>query len=209
MLLLEVDAATLESIATTSCEQPLSSIFRNGSRLFDHPGSVQRFQQAMQAWIAHASVSQELNAPPTWQDAAQRELLDVLSEVLASSSSEPSIKLADANRVSIVNRALDYMHAHIEESLQVIDICAALKVSRRTLQSCFQHVMGVNPQQFLRAHRLSQVRKDLLNNQGELQIKDVVERWGFWHLSRFAESYRKQFGELPSSTLQKGRSLTR
>jgi AraC family ethanolamine operon transcriptional activator len=31
-------------------------------------------------------------------------------------------------------------------------------------------------------------------------VQDIAARWGFWHLSHFANDYRRMFGELPSET---------
>jgi AraC family ethanolamine operon transcriptional activator len=33
-------------------------------------------------------------------------------------------------------------------------------------------------------------------------IQDIASHWGFWHLSQFAQDYKKLFGELPSATLK-------
>jgi len=33
-------------------------------------------------------------------------------------------------------------------------------------------------------------------------VQDIAARWGFWHLSHFANDYRRMFGELPSETLR-------
>ena len=104
----------------------------------------------------------------------------------------------------LVKRAREYILSHIDTPLQIIAVCRALRVSRRTLQYSFQEVLGINPASFLRVLRLNGARKDLLNRgpNGLLQIKDVVPRWGFWHLSRFSAEYRQLFGELPSATLR-------
>ena len=208
MLLLEIEARKLEQLIESHCERSMGDIFRHGACQFEDSRVVDRFTDKIEQWLESAA-SVRHSAPGTvraWQQAAERDLLDVLADVLSSSHiDEPAFRMADANRVTTVSRALDYMHAHIDEALQVIDICEALQVSRRTLQNCFQSVTGTNPQSFLRAHRLSGARSDLLRQDQPVQIKDVVEKWGFWHLSRFSDCYRKQFGELPSVTVQRAR----
>ncbi|MBC7037378.1 AraC family transcriptional regulator, partial [Salmonella enterica subsp. enterica serovar Enteritidis] len=55
----------------------------------------------------------------------------------------------------------------------------------------------------LRVHRLWLVRKRLLA--GADSVKAVARAFGFWHLSDFSRSYRNQFGEPPSQTLERGR----
>ena len=33
-------------------------------------------------------------------------------------------------------------------------------------------------------------------------IRDIANRYGFWHMGQFAADYKKLFGELPSKTLK-------
>ena len=40
---------------------------------------------------------------------------------------------------------------------------------------------------------------------GPDSVKAVALAFGFWHLSDFSRSYRDQFGETPSQTLERGR----
>ena len=40
---------------------------------------------------------------------------------------------------------------------------------------------------------------------GADSVKAVALAFGFWHLSDFSRSYRDQFGETPSQTLELGR----
>ena len=103
----------------------------------------------------------------------------------------------------IVERAREYMRAHIDEPITVADLCTVLKVSRRTLQYSFQDILNLNPVSFLRALRLNGVRRALKSAEhGHDSIADIAARWGFWHLSHFAADYKVMFGELPSDTLR-------
>ncbi|MEN9486213.1 MAG: hypothetical protein RJB37_4093 [Pseudomonadota bacterium] len=107
------------------------------------------------------------------------------------------------HRHRLVARAQDHMREHVEEPLTVEDLCRALKVSRRTLQYSFQEVLQLNPVSYLRAMRLNGVRRMLKSGGPERQsVQDIAARWGFWHLSHFANDYRRMFGELPSETLR-------
>ena len=107
------------------------------------------------------------------------------------------------SRSFIVQKARAFAVAHIHEPLQVIDICRATGVSRRALQVSFQDVLGINPLSYVRLVRLNGARQALLHPTKGLQVKDVVAKWGFWHLSRFSAEYRELFGELPSETLRR------
>ncbi len=75
-------------------------------------------------------------------------------------------------------------------------------VSWRTLDYAFREVFGVTPKQYLQATRLDCVRKELCRNGPAVKITEVAAEWSFWHMGKFAADYRRQFGELPSETLQ-------
>jgi AraC family ethanolamine operon transcriptional activator len=32
-------------------------------------------------------------------------------------------------------------------------------------------------------------------------VREIAQRWGFWHTGEFAAAYRRLFGELPSQRL--------
>jgi AraC-like DNA-binding protein len=83
----------------------------------------------------------------------------------------------------------------------VAEVCARLRVSRRTLQNSFHLLAGTTPLDFMRAIRLNAVR-DRLRGSGhvELTVGQAASDWGFDHLSHFAERYGALFGELPSRT---------
>ena len=81
----------------------------------------------------------------------------------------------------------------------------SLGVSRRWLQLSFNEVLRVGPLAYLRAMRLGGARRMLANGTAGMQVKDAVEAFGFWHLSRFSHDYRCLFGELPSETLRRAK----
>lgn len=141
---------------------------------------------------------------------------DILQEVLGRvtpivlahlGSSGPS--KTSVGRYQLVQRAREFVLDRVEapDPVQIIDVCRALNVSRRTLQYSFEEVLGLNPATYLRVLRLNRARRDLVaaHDVNAAQVKDVVSRWGFWHLSRFSAEYREMYGELPSVTLKNAR----
>ncbi len=146
--------------------------------------------------------------PAMLQYAAMQKGLEhaLLSSVVKAvdHTDDPSRSLASpTTRHAIVSRAQEYMREHVEEPLTVEDLCRVLGVSRRTLQYSFQEVLQLNPVSYLRAMRLNGVRRMLKASEPErASVQDIAARWGFWHLSHFANDYRRMFGELPSETLR-------
>ncbi|MBN3742038.1 MULTISPECIES: helix-turn-helix domain-containing protein [Burkholderia] len=150
-----------------------------------------------------------LSSPETYADArVQRELRgevgNVLVDLLTYRMPEPSNRLTHACRADIVRRVHDYVIGHPEAPVDVLSLCAQLRVSRRTMQNSFQSVVQTSPLHYVRSLRLSQVRRMLLDTrQAEVPISDAAARWGFIHLGHFANAYKAQFGELPSTTARR------
>lgn len=137
---------------------------------------------------------------------ARKALRDDLLEYLFCLliDAEPPRRQPDVTRYTytdIVNRSRQYLLATPNEPTGVLELSRRLRVSRRTLQTAFLEVAGVTPHVYLRAIRLSSVRRLLLQNSVErLGIRDAAARWGFVHMGKFAAEYRTMFGYLPSDT---------
>ncbi len=105
-------------------------------------------------------------------------------------------------RYQLVQQARSHIDAHLGDVFTVADVCKALGVSRRTLQTCFEEVLQINPIAYIRAVRLNAVRRELKRaTAGRDTVSDIASRWGFWHLGHFSADYKRMFGELPSATL--------
>lgn len=103
----------------------------------------------------------------------------------------------------VVRKAQKYALERMAEPITVGDLCAHTHTSRRTLQACFEQVVGTSPAAFLKVARLNGVHHQLQLGLGRRSIADVAAEWGFWHLSQFAADYRRLFGELPSATARR------
>lgn len=133
----------------------------------------------------------------------QASVLASLFDVGALPASEPAALPARPRRQSVVSEAREYVLVNRDRAVSVPELCERLHVSRRTLQYCFQDVLGMAPATYLRTIRLNGARRDLSNASRETRsVQDVAAAWGFWHLSQFATDYRKLFGMRPSDTLK-------
>lgn len=133
----------------------------------------------------------------------QQDLLDSLAKLLVTSRCvEEKHYKTRVNYQSIVTKARDYILNSPHEIITVANLCQYMNVSRRTLQNCFQSILGISPNVYLRAIRLNAVRRELRSNySGHQTVQDAAMTWGFWHMSQFAADYHSLFGELPSTTL--------
>lgn len=118
-----------------------------------------------------------------------------------------SMPTLNINHYRVVAGIRDYIIANRDHAITVPDLCRQFCVSRRTLQYCFQEVLGMPPAAYLRTIRLNGARRDLRNTAScHATVQDIAAAWGFWHLSQFASDYKDLFGELPSASLR-ARSL--
>lgn len=101
-----------------------------------------------------------------------------------------------------VRVAMDYIHDHAHEAITAPDIARAACVSMRALQAGFQEELEMSPMAYLRNVRLDRAHADLLAAPVGTSVSEVAMRWGFAHLGRFAEQYRRKFGVLPSETVR-------
>ncbi|WP_093559417.1 helix-turn-helix domain-containing protein [Pseudoduganella namucuonensis] len=128
-------------------------------------------------------------------------LLAALLGVLDRSGVEPAAALSFQRRRRVVARVRDYILAHRDRPLTVPELCAQAHVSRRTLQYCFEDVLGMSPTLYLRRLRLNGVRRQLLDPGARPRpIGAVAADWGFGSFSQFSSDYRKLFGESPSAS---------
>ncbi|MGV2288378.1 helix-turn-helix domain-containing protein [Trinickia sp. YCB016] len=137
------------------------------------------------------------------RDSLQALVLASLFDLSLQPRSEAALP-AKPRRQWIVSQARDYVLANRARPVGVPELCEQLHVSRRTLQYCFQDVLGMAPATFLRTIRLNGARRDLSSNAsgGALTVQDVAAAWGFWHLSQFATDYKRLFGKRPSDSLR-------
>ncbi|WP_028221648.1 helix-turn-helix domain-containing protein [Paraburkholderia oxyphila] len=132
----------------------------------------------------------------------QAELLAALFDACTADDAQADVSVDQASRRRwIVAQARDYVLAHRSRPVGVPELCEQLLVSRRTLQYCFQDVLGMAPATYLRALRLNGARRDLCGRTAG-SVQDVAAAWGFWHLSQFATDYRRMFGMRPSEALR-------
>ncbi|QCP47721.1 helix-turn-helix domain-containing protein [Trinickia violacea] len=165
-------------------------------------GHVLDGARASQAPLAHVA-GDSLQA---WVLAS---LFDLCSQSRESQASRGEAALpAKPRRQWIVSQARDYVLANRARPVGVPELCAQLHVSRRTLQYCFQDVLGMAPATFLRTIRLNGARRDLCSGSSSdaRTVQDVAAAWGFWHLSQFATDYKKLFGKRPSDSLRERRA---
>lgn len=133
----------------------------------------------------------------------QQAVMMAMLSMLDTSEVDSAVSNSFVRRQRIVAQARDYVLAHRDQVITVPELCERLHVSRRTLQYCFEGVLGISPIQYLRIIRLNGARRHLREDlSGSRTVRDVAADWGFWHFSQFSSDYRKLFGQSPSESLR-------
>jgi AraC family transcriptional regulator, ethanolamine operon transcriptional activator len=103
-----------------------------------------------------------------------------------------------------MTRAEEYLRANLSQPFNLRALASAVGTSHRMLEHHFRRTYGVSPLTWHRSMRLDTVRRDLRRayRNGE-SVTAIAMRWGFHHLGRFSEEYRRLFGERPVDTLRR------
>lgn len=106
-------------------------------------------------------------------------------------------------RKRLVDQACERLMAQVDEPESLLSVCSRLGVSVRKLNYCFQDVLGISPNKYHKLLRLNGVHRALSQARPGDSVQDLAALWGFWHLSQFAQDYKRQFKVLPSETLRR------
>jgi AraC-like DNA-binding protein len=105
-----------------------------------------------------------------------------------------------------LKRALEWLRRNPDSEVGLEALSAVAGVRPRTLEEHFKQVLGTTPLGWVRTTRLAKARQALLGADDRTTVTGVALASGFNQLGRFAGTYRRRFGELPSETLKMRRS---
>lgn len=174
-----------------------------------HPSAMERLSRLYGA-ISGSSSEDSAGLPaPDLSDTASAWAQNVLTAHLAANLSASSQDLPKESRrvrrhFLVVQRTEQFMRSHLRNDIYVREMCAAAGVSERSLRYAFDALLGISPNRYLAMLRLCTACRNLAaSGVSRRSVKSVALSCGLWDLSRFADSYRKVFGELPHSTLMR------
>ena len=138
-----------------------------------------------------------------------KQTLDTLAELLVSSllhnhghNYHADMYANDEHKEpDYIQRVKHYIKQSWHEPISLDDIMAVAQVSKRNLYQGFQQHLGMPPMHYLKNVRLDQVHQQIKTGKGA-SVTQVAVRCGFTHLGRFANEYKRRFGESPSVTMQ-------
>lgn len=193
--------------------EDLTGSYHRGSLMFDYSIDLTKSSGAMLKRMVNYMVSElQHNDLAKINPGLLRCYDEMLLTALLSLPNNQWEKLNDDHyhhvAPRLVRRAEEYMQAHLDEAITTTDLLRICCCSRSALFATFQKARGYTPKEFLSEQRLQSVRQGLRKAQPEASVASIASECGFTHLGRFANAYRKRFGELPSETLRLNPSLS-
>ncbi|MBL8154493.1 MAG: helix-turn-helix transcriptional regulator [Anaerolineae bacterium] len=121
-------------------------------------------------------------------------LVEQLAVILLRSSHRGEDTGLSPDHAEIVNRALQWLHAHSHENILMSDVARTVNLSPVHFRQVFRRAMGVSPKQYLFALRL-QTSKCLLMH--DRPVSEVAELAGFGSPQEFSKAFRRLTGVTP------------
>jgi len=200
VVLVAIDERFLQEQLTRDFEQALFASHAGPVVVAQGAEHVVTFQQTLLGILDELSRSPGALDSRQAQRAMQRRALNAMASVATVRAARGLPLPPPSTRAYIVDTAIEFMGNRLADPISITDICEKLRVCPRTLGYSFNTVLGVSPTRLLLAMRLSRVRRDLAAASPGASIQAIAARWGFWHMGRFAQQYRRAFGERPSDT---------
>jgi AraC family transcriptional regulator, ethanolamine operon transcriptional activator len=119
----------------------------------------------------------------------------------------PSAEIVEPlhSRARVARAVLKILHERLDNPPGITELCLAVGAKERTLHLSCVEAFGRPPAALLAELRLNAAHRALSHPQEAISVTAVAAHYGFAHFGRFAEIYRRQFGELPSLTLSRAR----
>ncbi|MDT7746170.1 MAG: hypothetical protein QOE59_5248, partial [Actinomycetota bacterium] len=102
-----------------------------------------------------------------------------------------------------VRRAVEAIRSDPAQPFTPTGLARLAGGSTRTLHDGFRRHLDTTPMAYLRLVRLERAHAELrAADPRGTTVAEVAHRWGFSHVSRFAQAYRRVYGRAPGETLR-------
>ncbi|NBD23635.1 AraC family transcriptional regulator [Paenibacillus glycinis] len=122
-------------------------------------------------------------------------LLALLAELGRQGEQRDERPYGSRKKTRLLQEAVEYVHLHYRDKINLDDAAAKLGISRSTLNRLFRSRANDSFAGFVNAYRLE--RSSLLLRSGELPIRDAALECGFADGKHFRTLFRRRFGMTP------------
>ncbi|MEA3433846.1 MAG: helix-turn-helix domain-containing protein, partial [Campylobacterota bacterium] len=167
------------------------------SRFFIKPHMPQLFVAGITAWISFLKNNYQLLLSADKYGMIESE---ILKDIFGCLMIEKISKMKSGFKIE---KARDFLHASLNESLDSMSLSHELGISQRQMERLFKANYGITPKRYLLNLRLNAARKELLlSHPTNSTISAIALKYNFFDLNHFSKAYKLMFNELPSQTLQ-------
>ncbi len=125
-------------------------------------------------------------------------LFFVIVLYMPASNPQKRIKLnTSAEYPRRINRALEFIDSHLDQSLQLDDVARASHFSAYHFHRIFHALVGETVNEYVSRKRLEKAAKRLISRP-ELSITNVSEAGGYSSSANFSKAFKLYFGLSPS-----------
>ncbi|NOH62597.1 AraC family transcriptional regulator [Vibrio sp. RE88] len=129
--------------------------------------------------------------------------LQILSEMFAHLDQQRSVERQPSKvlkKHSRIDEIINYIEAHLEESLTLQHIAAQFSMSSSNLQKRFRDHLGLTVNSYIRSRRLRIAKQHL--EQGLVTITEAAYEAGYKHPANFTNAFKKTFGFPPTAAVK-------
>lgn len=94
-----------------------------------------------------------------------------------------------------LQQAIDYIHAHLDRDLSLVEIARVINISPTYFASLFKRAMGITPHKYVIQQRVE--RAKLLLSKTDLAIADIALEVGFSNQSHLTRHFKRLTGVTP------------
>lgn len=200
---LMLTTAKVERVARSACGDDSFALARTGTSPISRE-RAEYWNTVVRGFRRTVAAAPEAFDSPLVAEAAFHQLATAFLHVFPTNWLERAEHSPTARSSSVaVRRAIEFMRAHPGEPITMQEVADAACISTRGLHYAFRRDTGEAPSSYLRRLRMEGARTDLVSSDGTATVAAVARRWGFRHVSRFAQAYRGAYGENPTETLRR------
>jgi AraC-like DNA-binding protein len=198
--ILKIPTRLLES----TCQEQRWLYPREGIRFSQHHYPLNQLQSFTQLLETICTEAEEGEALPR----VQEHYAQIVASKMLTLMGNNVLREHLAGSNSTFERVIDYIGRNLRTDISVQTLANQARVSVRSLYALFEKHLCITPQRYIREQKLLCIQACLADPSCNVRnITELALDYGFVHLGRFAEHYRKQFAELPSDTLRRRRPL--
>ncbi|MEL7039591.1 MAG: helix-turn-helix domain-containing protein [Cyanobacteria bacterium J06592_8] len=109
-------------------------------------------------------------------------------------------KKQQINRSNTLKKAEEFYFSNLRADITTQDLCQELKISRRALEYIFKDYYQMSPKNYFKYLRLNALHQELQKKEQQENLREIAEKFGFYHRGRLAKDYHQLFGKFPSET---------